>query len=295
MRPLHRAELRGLVETLLNHSFGHHFKQNINQARSVWAKAQICQEDLQAWENAVQFLHLYTETQTCYDLITFTGALHSSNETPFFSNTSFKLYATRRCELPLSPALQGKKKRLWLLCLEVCVHLQEGFAEEQNLFHCRAEGTLVKCSSPNLTCAAVDNCSPAKRGNGTRCDGEQDSISRNEELFLLEVAGGLWFSTGVRSTEMKFVFCVKCWGAEQCCYGEWRCRMNSEFNVSVLVNWDFTCPLWGPCDGSWQSSEGLKNVLWQRCVSCFWGFRSWLCSLDTALLAFSGSPWLWWV
>lgn len=69
---------------------------------------------------------------------------------------------------------------------------------------------LVKCSSPNLTCAAVDNCSPAKRGNRTRCDAEEDSISRKAELFLLEVAGGLWFSTGVRSTGMKFVFCVKC-------------------------------------------------------------------------------------
>lgn len=42
---------------------------------------------------------------------------------------------------------------------------------------------LVKCSSPNLTCAAVGNCSPAKRGNRTRCDVEQDSISRNEELL----------------------------------------------------------------------------------------------------------------
>lgn len=92
------------------------------------------------------------------------------------------------------------------------MHLQEGFAEEQNLFHCRAGGrkkTLVKCSSPNLTCAAVDNCSTAKRGNGTRCDVEHDSISRNEELFLLEIAGGMWFSSGVRRTEMKFVFCVK--------------------------------------------------------------------------------------
>lgn len=64
---------------------------------------------------------------------------------------------------------------------------------------------LVECSSPNLTCAAVDNCSTAKRGNGTRCDAERDSVSRNEELFLLEVAGGLGFSTGVKSTEMKFM------------------------------------------------------------------------------------------
>lgn len=42
---------------------------------------------------------------------------------------------------------------------------------------------LVKCSSSNLTCAAVGNCSPAKRGKRTRCDVEQDSISRNEELL----------------------------------------------------------------------------------------------------------------
>lgn len=91
----------------------------------------------------------------------------------------------------------------------MCVHLQEGFAEEQNLFQCVS----AKCSSPNLTCAAVDGCSTAKRGNRTRCDVEQDSISRNEGLFLLEAAGGLWFSTGVRSTEMKLIFslfCVQC-------------------------------------------------------------------------------------
>lgn len=43
---------------------------------------------------------------------------------------------------------------------------------------------------------------------------------------------GLWFSTGVRSTEMKFRFYMKC------CYREWRCRINTEFSVSAPV--DFT-------------------------------------------------------
>lgn len=58
MRPLHWVELRVLVKTLLNRSFGHRFKQNINQARSVWTKAQICLEDLQTSENTVQVLHI---------------------------------------------------------------------------------------------------------------------------------------------------------------------------------------------------------------------------------------------
>lgn len=150
--------------------------------------------------NLLQFDHLYRDSQT----------------RQLFSNTSFKLYAMGRCELPLSPALQGgkkKKKRLWLLCLEVCVHLEEGFAEEQNLFHWVAGGRKCLWSVPVLilTCAAVDECSTARRGERTRCDVEQGSISRSEELFLLGFAGGLWFSSGVRSTEMKFMFCVKCW------------------------------------------------------------------------------------
>lgn len=58
MRPLYWVELKVLVKTLLNHSFGHHFKQNINQSRSVWTKAQICLEDLQTSENTVQVLHI---------------------------------------------------------------------------------------------------------------------------------------------------------------------------------------------------------------------------------------------
>lgn len=148
MRPLHRAESRGLVETLLNHSFGHHFKQNINQSRSVWAKAEICREDLQTWENAVQFLHLTLKPK----LATIWSPLQKLSTAPtrhLFSNTSFKLYAIRRCEFPLYPALWAKKW-LWLLCLEVYVHFQKEFAEEQNLFHCVAGGRKYLWSVPVL-------------------------------------------------------------------------------------------------------------------------------------------------
>lgn len=43
-----------------------------------------------------------------------------------------------------------EKKWLWLLCLEVYVLLQEGFAEEQNLFHCVAGGRKYLWSVPVL-------------------------------------------------------------------------------------------------------------------------------------------------
>lgn len=49
------AELRVLVKTVLKHSFGHRFKHNINQSRSVWTKAQICLEDLLTSENTSKF------------------------------------------------------------------------------------------------------------------------------------------------------------------------------------------------------------------------------------------------
>jgi len=51
---------------------------------------------------------------------------------------------------------------------------------------------LVKYSSPNFTCDAVDNYNTTKRENVIGLGIEQDSISRNEELcFFWRHVGGL--------------------------------------------------------------------------------------------------------
>lgn len=116
------AELRVLVKTLLKHSFGHHFKSNMNQSRSVWTKAQICLKDSQASVNTVQVLRIPLESKLARNWSPL-QKLHSSTETPLL-NISFKLYAVTTLEFLCAPAMQ--EKSLWPLCLDLYVHLTGG-------------------------------------------------------------------------------------------------------------------------------------------------------------------------
>lgn len=99
--------------------------------------------------NLLQFDHLYRDSQT----------------RQLFSNTSFKLYAMGRCELPLSPALQGgkkKKKTVAVVFGSVCA-LRGGVCRGTEFVSLSGWGKkmLVKCSSPdfNMCCSGwVQHC-----------------------------------------------------------------------------------------------------------------------------------------
>lgn len=88
---------------------------------------------------------------------------------------------------------------------------------------------------------------------------------------------------------------MKCWGGVQCRCREWRCRINPEFNVSVLVGFTNSGVPPGLSEEPVMNADSPLKGWEMRCGSdvspACGGSRSWLDSSDTAKLAFSWSPW----